>query len=193
MARNVISTILNKLDDAEVSPFYAVELFFDNDGPETFRVWTGYGDITLTVANSRTYSGVGDILSISDVEESEDISAKGITLTLSGIPSNLLSDALTTPYQGRLCNVHFGFIDWSSPTIQNGMLIFTGYMDTMLIDEGPETSTITTSVENRLIDLERPRNRRYTAQNQKQRHSGDLAFDFVESLQNQRLQWGGGG
>ena len=73
------------------------------------------------------------------------------------------------------------------------MLVFTGYMDTMLIDEGPETSTIVTSVESRLIDLERPRNRRYTTENQKQRHSGDLAFDFVESLQNQRLQWGGGG
>ena len=68
------------------------------------------------------------------------------------------------------------------------MLVFTGYMDTMVIDEGAETSTIVTSVESRLIDLERPRNRRYTAQNQKQRFSGDLAFDFVESLQNQRLQ-----
>lgn len=190
MARNVISTILNKLDDAEVSPFYAVELFFDTD---TVRVWTGYGDITITVANTRTYSGIGDLLSISEVQESQDISAKGINLTLSGIPSNLLTHALNTPYQGRLCNVHFGFIDWSSPANQNGMLIFTGYMDTMLIEEGAETSTITTSVESRLIDLERPRNRRYTTQNQKQRFSGDLAFDFVESLQNQRLQWGGGG
>jgi hypothetical protein len=63
----------------------------------------------------------------------------------------------------------------------------------MNIDEGPETSTIVTSVESRLIDLEKPRNRRYTAENQKQRFAGDKAFDFVESLQNQRLQWGGGG
>ena len=85
MARTIVSTILNALDDAEVSPFYAVELFFDTD---TVRVWTGYGDITITVANTQTYSGVGDLLSISDVEESQDISAKGINLTLSGIPSN---------------------------------------------------------------------------------------------------------
>ena len=63
----------------------------------------------------------------------------------------------------------------------------------MTIDEGAETSTITTSVESRLVDLERPRSRRYTAENQKQRFSGDKAFDFVESLQNLRLQWGGGG
>tara|TARA_R100001509_G_scaffold156746_1_gene120259 strand:- start:36 stop:608 length:573 start_codon:yes stop_codon:yes gene_type:complete len=190
MSRNIISTILNKLDDTEVSPYYAVELFFDT---ETVRVWTGYGDIIITVANTQTYNGVGDILSISDIEESQDISAKGINLTLNGIPSNLLTHALNTPYQGRLCNIHFGFIDWSNPTTQNGMLAFTGYMDTMVIDEGPETSTIRTSVESRLIDLERPRTRRYTTENQKQRFSGDKAFDFVESLQNQRLQWGGGG
>lgn len=190
MARNIISSILNKLDDAEVSPFYAVELFFDTD---TVRVWTGYGDITVTVSNSQTYNGIGDLLSISEVQESQDISAKGINLTLSGIPSNLLTHALNTPYQGRICNLHFGFIDWSSPANQNAMLAFTGYMDTMNIDEGPETSTIVTTVESRLIDLEKPRNRRYTAENQKQRFVGDKAFDFVESLQNQRLQWGGGG
>tara|TARA_R100001440_G_scaffold26615_1_gene43548 strand:- start:384 stop:980 length:597 start_codon:yes stop_codon:yes gene_type:complete len=198
MARTNIGNILSKLDDAEVSPFYAVELFFDT---ETLRVWTGFGDILVSSGGNNTYNGLGELLSISDVQESQDVSAKGVNLTLSGIPSNLLVHALSTPYQGRLCNIHFGFIDWSSPTNQSGILVFTGYMDTMLIDEGAETSTITTSIESRLIDLERPRNRRYTSESQKQRNTsalptnttGDLAFDFVESLQNQRLQWGGGG
>ena len=198
MARSNISNILSKLDDAEVSPFYAVELFFDT---ETLRVWTGFGDITVNSGGINTYNGLGEIISISDVEESQDISAKGVNLTLSGIPSNLLVHALSTPYQGRLCNIHFGFIDWSSPANQSGMLVFTGYLDTMVIEEGAETSTIITSVESRLIDLERPRNRRYTSESQKKRNTsalptnttGDLAFDFVESLQNQRLQWGGGG
>ena len=198
MARTNIGNIVSKLDDAEVSPFYAVELFFDT---ETLRVWTGFGDITFNSGGNNTYNGLGELISISDVEESQDISAKGVNLTLSGIPSNLLVHALSTPYQGRLCNIHFGFIDWSSPANQSGMLVFTGYMDTMVIEEGAETSTIITSVESRLIDLERPRNRRYTSESQKQRNTsalptnttGDLAFDFVESLQNQRLQWGGGG
>jgi len=66
-------------------------------------------------------------------------------------------------------------------------------MDQLSIDEGAETSTVKMTVESRLIDLERPRTRRYTRENQQIRHSGDRAFDFVESLQSQRLQWGGGG
>jgi len=188
LTRTVISTILSKFDDAEVSPFYAIELLFDSN---PVYAWTGYGDITLD--GTQTYTGVGELLQISDVQETQDISAKGLTLKLSGIPSNLLSLALNTAYQGRLCNVKLGFLDWSNVTGQNTMLIFTGYMDQMTIDEGAETSTITTSVESRLIDLERPRTRRYTSENQKQRNSGDLAFDFVESLQNLRLQWGGSG
>jgi hypothetical protein len=190
MARTIISTILNKFGDAEIYPFYAVDLLFDTT---PVYIWTGHGDITLN--GIQTYTGLGNILTISEVQESQDISAKGLTLTLSGIPSDLLSYALNTPYQGRLCNVYLGFMEsWESPSSsRNTMLIFTGYMDQMTIDEGPETSTIKTTVESRLIDLERPRTRRYTAENQKQRFSGDQAFDFVESLQNLRLQWGGGG
>ena len=65
-------------------------------------------------------------------------------------------------------------------------------MDQLVIEEGAETSDIRVSVESRLIDLERPRTRRYTSQNQGIRFANDKAFDFVESLQNQRLAWGGG-
>ena len=189
MGRTIASGIISKLDDAQVFPFYAVDLLFDSN---PVYAWTGFDTITL---NSNSYTGVGNLLQISDVQESQDIAAKGMTLSLSGIPSALLSLALNTPYQGRLCKVYLGFMtSWESPDASPDIVeIFSGYMDQMTIDEGPETSTITTSVESRLIDLERPRTRRYTAENQKQRFSGDKAFDFVESLQNLRLQWGGGG
>ena len=83
---------------------------------------------------------------------------------------------------------------WESPdTSPDTMEVFSGYMDQMTIDEGVETCTIGLTLESRLIDLERPRNRRYTSENQKTRFPNDEAFDFVESLQGQRLAWGGSG
>ena len=187
MGRTIASSIISKLDDAQVFPFYAIDLLFDSN---PIYAWTGLGTITL---NSNSYTGVGHLLQISDVEETQDISAKGMTLSLSGVPSGLLADALNTPYQGRLCKVYLGFMtSWENPDASPDTLeVFSGYMDQMTIDEGSETSTITTSVESRLIDLERPRTRRYTNENQQQRFSGDKAFEFVESLQNLRLQWGG--
>ena len=45
------------------------------------------------------------------MEETAEIAAKGATITLSGIPSNLISLAITEPYQGRLCKIMFGAID----------------------------------------------------------------------------------
>ena len=189
MGRTIASSIVSKLDDAEVFPFYAVDLLFDSN---PVHAWTGLNEITL---NSNTYTGVGNLLQISEVQESQDISAKGMTLTLSGIPSSLLALALIQPYQGRECKLYLGFMtSWANPDASPDIVeIFCGYMDQMTINEGAESSTITTSVESRLIDLERPRTRRYTSENQKQRHLGDKAFDFVESLQTIRLQWGGSG
>jgi hypothetical protein len=53
------------------------------------HVWTGVGDL---VWNGKTYKGVGTLGSVSTVGESSEIEAQGITLTLSGIPAELLAD-----------------------------------------------------------------------------------------------------
>ena len=65
----------------------------------------------------------------------------------------------------------------------------------MIIDEGPETCTVTLTVENRLVDLERPRVLRFTDQSQQSRLSGlgvttDKGLQFVDSLQNKVVAWG---
>lgn len=187
MSRTIASSILSKLGDEQVYPFYAVEFQFDSN---PVYAWTGIGDITI---GGNNYIGVANMLQISNVQETQDIAARGMTLSLSGIPSDLLSLAITEPYQGRICKVYLGFMtSWESPdTSPDTMEIFSGYMDQMTIDEGAETSTISVSVESRLIDLERPRSRRYTSQSQAVRYAGDKAFDFVESLQDVNLTWGG--
>ena len=68
--------------------------------------------------------------------------------------------------------------------------IFVGYMDRMDIAEGPETSTMMLAAESKLINLERPRIRRYTSENQKALYSGDLAFDFINDLIDKPSAWG---
>ena len=60
----------------------------------------------------------------------------------------------------------------------------------MNIDEGPDTSTIELKVENKLIDLERARVRRFTGNYQKSVYPGDKGLDFVESLQDKEVVWG---
>lgn len=207
------------LSEAEIYPFFAVELMFDTRtiefGGETLEagplyMWTGLGDLTI---GNITYLGSGTMLQISDVSETADVSAAGANLTLSGIPTELLALALQEPYQGRLCYIKFGMIgankdfllkqdgsfllleDNSSIDISTGSTdvltdLFVGYMDQMNINENSDTCTIGLAVESKLIDLERPRVQRYTSASQKSRYADDLAFDFIPDLQDKPLSWG---
>lgn len=183
MSRDISTPVNTAVAAAEIQPFFAVDLLFDS--PNELYLWSGYG--TKTIAG-KDYLGAGELLAISSVTETNDISAQGATITISGVPSELLAKAFDEPYQNRGCNIYFGVIgsedDYAS--------VFAGYLDTMNITEGPETGTIELSVENRLIDLERARVFRYTDSFQKSQFAGDKGLEFVASLQDQRLPWGKG-
>lgn len=183
MATRDITTVLgNALDDAVIEPFFAVEFDFSS-GP--VRVWTGVGEATI---DGNTYTGTGTLLEVSAVEETAEMAVRGATLTMTGIPSNLLSLALQEPYQGRKCTVYFGVVDGS--TYSGLTEVFAGYMDEMNIDEAPDFATIEMKVENKLIDLERARVRRYSSGYQQSVYPGDLGLDFVEDLQDKEIIWG---
>jgi len=183
--RDITTVVENALDDDVVYPFFAIELIFDS-GP--LRLWTGVGEATI---DGDTYVGTGNLLSISSIEETTELAVRGATITLSGVPSEVISLALQSAYQGRVCNIYFGMVDGN--TYSNLTQIFSGYMDEMNIEEAPETSAIELKVENKLIDLERSRTRRYTSAYQKSVYPGDLGLDFVESLQDKKVVWGRGG
>ena len=75
--------------------------------------------------------------------------------------------------------------------------IFSGYMDQMNIDEGPDSTTITLTVENKLVALERPAGTRYTSAYQRDTYptagagsTPDKGLDFVAGLQTKKIIWG---
>jgi hypothetical protein len=63
-------------------------------------------------------------------------------------------------------------------------------MDQMNVQEGPETCDIELKVENKLVDLERARVRRYSSGYQKSVYPNDKGLDFVEDLQDKEIIWG---
>ena len=60
----------------------------------------------------------------------------------------------------------------------------------MIIRETGETSTIELKLENRLVALERPNDRRMTDEDQKNLFTGDKGFEFIADLQDKQLVWG---
>tara|TARA_R110002072_G_scaffold102692_8_gene225626 strand:+ start:947 stop:1582 length:636 start_codon:yes stop_codon:yes gene_type:complete len=207
MSRDLDPSTVTAISQDVVQPFFAVELLFD--GSQTLRMWTGQG--TLVLDNGTQWVGTGNLLDISSIGETAEMAVKGATLTLSGIPSEVISLALTQAYQGRVCNIYFGTFSASGSLLketsdyillQDGSRInvetgekgfnqlFSGYMDQMNIDDGPETSTIELKVENKLIDLERARVARYTSGYQKSVYPNDSGLDFIEDLQDKQIPWG---
>jgi len=168
-------------DDSLVA-FMAIDLFFDSG---TVRLWNGYGDLTF---NSNTYTGGGNFLAVSSITEDSEISAKGVTVTLSSINSTILSYALNEDYQNRIIDIYVGTIDNGTVSSYKA---FSGRMDVMTITENGDTSDVSLTAESRLIDLERPRIRRNTTEDQKSLYPGDKGFEFVNSLQEAVLEWGG--
>lgn len=183
MSRTVPSSFLTKLSGSTLEPFYAVDLEFDS--PNALYLWTGLGDKTI---GGNTYTGAGSLLTVSDAEETNDLTVNGITLTLSGVTSDLVSKALAEPYQNRVCKVHFG-VEGDSNLIE----VFSGTMDTMVIEDGPETATISLAVEHKLVALERPVVQRYTEESHKAistANSSDTFFSFLADLQDKTVTWG---
>ena len=179
--RDLSSAVAAALDDDVVYPFFAVDLMFEG---EPQYLWTGIGTQTI---NGKDYEGLGELMAVSLVEETADIAAKGAQITISGIPKDTnVSLALNTAYQGRIGRIHFGVMGATTAYSE----IFSGYMDEMNIVEAADTSSIEITIENKLVDLERPRVARYTSAYQKNKYAGDEGLDFVESLQNKEITWG---
>lgn len=189
MTRSIGSDFSTQLSTGNVRPFYAISVAFKDS---TLRLWTGLGDLFF---DSATFIGSGNLLSISNINETADIRASGVKVSLSGLDSSILSSSISQDSEGGIVKIYFGVLETSSnqtQVVDTPYQLFEGSLDTIQISETGQTATITVTVENKLITLERPRNRRYTDQDQKNLFSGDKGLEFVDDLQDKELIWGGG-
>lgn len=184
MARGVTSALNTQLTSASLRPFFAVNLDFSGGA---FVTWTGFGDITF---DSTTFIGSGEVLNISGVSESGAVQANGVTVTLNGLDSSLVSAALQDDYQGRTATIYLGVLTDTGTVVADPYKVFVGRMDTMSIADDGERATINISCESRLIDLNRNKVRRFTSEDQKAEFSGDRGLEFVSSLQEKSIRWG---
>lgn len=188
MTRSIGTDFQAQLDGASLQPFFAVSINYS----DPLNIWTGYNDIFF---GGVTYFPSGNLLTISPIDESADIRANGIRISLSGLDNTIISSALTEDSQGKVVKVFFGVTtttDNQTVIVDTPYQTFEGFIDTMSITEEGEKTLVTVAVENKLIILERPVERRYTDQDQKELFSGDKGLEFIDSLQDKNIDWGGG-
>jgi hypothetical protein len=183
MSRNITTAVSNQISAKEVQPF----LLFRGDFVDgVVRTWSGLGDL---IWDGQTWLGTGNLLQISAIEENAETVAAGAVISLSGVPVELISLALNSIRQGANGKIYLGFLS-NNAVVADPLLVFEGKLDVAYIEEDGETATVSISYESRLIDLQKPRESRYTDKDQQQVYPGDRGFEFVPSLQEKTLNWG---
>lgn len=183
MSRDLTAGYQSQLSGGSFRPVVFYEGAFASG---TLRLWSGIASIAW---NGQTWTGVGGLLGVSEVHESDEIRANGMTVSLSGVDPSRLSLVLGQARSGAAGRLWFGLLDGAGAVIADPYLAFEGRLDEPTIDEGGETATISISYESRLIDLERPRERRYTHEDQQIDFPGDLGFQYVAELQDKVVVW----
>jgi len=184
MARSMTGPMSAELVKKVVRPVLLCQMEFDSGD---FNVWSGIGPLPF---DGDTYTGLGNFGGVSPIEETIDTKAVGLSYSLSGVPSAVVAIALTENYQERSARLFFGMLDDNGALIADPFKLHEGRMDVMILRDDGKTADIELKVESRLIDLERPKVRRYTSEDQKAEFPNDTGFDFVASLQDKQIVWG---
>lgn len=185
--RTMSSDQLAALAAGNVQPAYLVALDLVS-GWKYF--WTGIG---VLVWNGQDWEGTGELGAISDITQTDDLSAENITVSLSGIPSTEVTTALSECTNSGEGQVYLGLLADDGSLVVDPTRCFTGRIDVPTIEDDGTTATVSLTIENELVALQRASNRRWTNDDQHIDFPTDNGFQFVPFIQDLSSVWGKGG
>lgn len=145
------------------------------------------GGINITVGGN-TYLGAGPVGRIDDVQDSP-AEIKPLSFQLSGVPSSMISLALSEPVQGKAIRVKTLLLDPDTYQPFTPRLRWQGRGDVMAIAEGPDTSVISVTAEHGAIDLLRGSPSYWSDAEQRRLFSGDPSLQYLVNQVEQRIVW----
>lgn len=184
MSRILTPEFAAALSDSTVYPIILYEGEFASG---TIRLWTGVGVISW---NDKTWIGGSNLVGISPMEEVLGTKASGASVSMSGVPIENISLAIQEAKQGLIGVAYFGLLTESGLIIANPIEMFVGRLDVPEISIDGETVTVKISYENKMTDMKRTREFRYTHESQKALFPDDEGFSFVAGLQDATVVWG---
>lgn len=177
--------------DANVKIVIFVRLDFPS-GVQRFHTEIGSKNAVHPVYGSEVYSGIGDFGGINGaVKESIAGAPISITLALTGLDAALINTAFTENYFRREAEIMLGLEDASGDLIDDPEILFSGYMDKVDISLSQGTGTMALALESRATNLLSSSDLRFTDEDLQAENSGDLLFEYVYSVTDMVLKWGG--
>ncbi len=184
MARGISAAAKLAAREKVVFPAAFVEVDFDS-GP--WRTWTGNGPITVA---GQLYTGTGSLLSLDLPAETADMTANPLRASITAVPSELVSLALSEPYQGRVVTIRQGFFTLAGQLVAEPDVWTRARLDVMEIEEGADSASLQLTAETKLRDLRRTIGLLYTPEDQETLFPGDKFFEFVPTIPDAQTYWG---
>ncbi|WEK00590.1 MAG: hypothetical protein P0Y59_02545 [Candidatus Sphingomonas phytovorans] len=162
------------------------------------RLWTGNG--RLTTKDGQKWQAIGQLGSVSGVEQAVNGEAPEATFTLSGVDNEIMRlarDEFKSEVLGRRAVIYiqfFGEPDEADPDNQRPLdrpfALWGGRLltPTFTFDQNGERS-IALSAESLFSLRSRPQYAMYTDRDQDHRFHGDRGFEFVATLVNKVVTW----
>lgn len=180
MSRSLSAAMITHFTSQSTAPLFLIDLDFSSGH---VRAWTGYGDLTF---DSNTYTGVGQLLNISPIQEAQGVVTSSVSLSYTP-QAALLSAALGEDHRGRPGVIYFGA--WANDAlVADPVVYFRGFMEPMTIHDAGTTGRIDLNLINKLSRFS-PKPIRVNNQAQQSRYSGDLGLEFVPSIQEKKFTW----
>ena len=159
-------------------PLHLIEVYLDS---ATYYVTDNYRDV---VYSSNTYDALGFFLNFANIEESTEVTASRITLSLSGVDQQYTNLFLTENYVDRRVVIRKAFINTSNALIADPVTIFDGRLDSPVITEDAESglATIAVVASNQFVDFEKTPGRYTNHENQQLHYPGDNGFIYASQI-----------
>lgn len=185
MSRSLTGSMAAQIAAKQLAPIFFVELDFLGG---FVRMWNGIGTLSW---NTYDWLGGGNLMAISQVEETRAVESTSLSLSLSGVDPALVSLAYGDFSQGRAAKIWLGVLDVpSAQIVADPIAIFQGRMDMIGDTDDGEAAVITVSAESNLADLKRVRARYLTDQDQQRLFAADRSLRYLPNLQDRPVYWG---
>lgn len=154
------------------------------------------GDAAFNTSNRRLtfdgteYRGAWGVASISEITDAPG-EVKGVQMEISAVDSARLALVLdeADEFQGAPVTIRTALIDASTGAVVDAPVEWTGFGDTMDLQETGETASAQATFESAAVDLLRGHPSTYSDGDQQARYPGDRAFEFVTDQADKPVVW----
>jgi hypothetical protein len=142
-----------------------------------------------------TWESIGGVLSFGGIEESADVKAHSVDITLSGVDQTVMALLLGSEYRGRQALIYRVYYDRTLGTVLGQPVrLFKGLqLSPYTVQESRTREYGTVTIQTRLLSflgVERVRGIMASLPSHQHYFAGDLFFQHVASIANSPIYWG---